>query len=46
MRLLHQKALLEDPAALKAILAEWAQKARYAASKTINKVRKKVGTAY
>jgi tryptophanyl-tRNA synthetase len=42
----RRQALLDDPAALKAILAEGAQKARYAASKTLRKVRKKVGTAY
>ena len=42
----RRQALLEDPASLKAILAEGAQKARYAASKTMNKVRKKVGSAY
>ncbi len=42
----RRQVLLEDPDTLKKILAEGAQKARYAASKTINKVRKKVGTAY
>ncbi len=42
----RRQALLDDPAALKVILAQGAQKARYAASKTLNKVRKKVGTAY
>ena len=42
----RRQALLDDPTALKEILAQGAQKARYAASKTLRKVRKKVGTAY
>lgn len=42
----RRQELLDDPTALRAILAQGAQKARYAASKTLRKVRKKVGTAY
>jgi tryptophanyl-tRNA synthetase len=42
----RRQELLDDPTALKAILADGAQKARYAASKTLRKVRKKVGSAY
>ncbi len=42
----RRQELLADPAALKEILAAGAQKARYAASKTIRKVRKKVGSEY
>ncbi len=41
-----REALLSDKDALKAILAEGAQKARYAASKTLRKVRKKTGLTY
>lgn len=41
-----REALLADKDALKAILAEGAQKARYAASKTLRKVRKKTGLTY
>ncbi len=42
----RRKALLADKEGLRRILAEGAQKARYAAAKTLRKVRKKTGLAY
>ncbi|PLY04546.1 MAG: tryptophan--tRNA ligase [Desulfuromonas sp.] len=41
-----RKALLDDPDGLRKILAMGAEKARYAATKTMRKVRKKGGLAY
>jgi tryptophanyl-tRNA synthetase len=41
-----RKDLLADPEGLRKILAEGADKARYVASKTMRKVRKKVGLNY
>ena len=42
----RRKELLADKEALRKVLAEGAQKARYAASKTLRKVRKKTGLSY
>jgi tryptophanyl-tRNA synthetase len=42
----RRKDLLADKEALRKVLAEGAQKARYAASKTLRKVRKKTGLTY
>jgi len=42
----RRKELLADKEGLRKILAEGAQKARYAASKTLRKVRKKTGLTY
>ncbi len=41
-----RKELLADPQGLRKVLAEGADKARYAADKTMRKVRKKVGLGY
>jgi tryptophanyl-tRNA synthetase len=42
----RRKALLDDPSSLRSILSRGAEKARYAASKTLLKVRKKTGLIY
>ncbi len=42
----RRKELLEDKETLRKVLAEGAQKARYAAAKTLRKVRKKTGLSY
>ncbi len=42
----RRKELLADKEGLRKVLAEGAQKARYAAAKTLRKVRKKTGLAY
>ena len=42
----RRKELLADKEALRKVLADGAQKARYAASKTLRKVRKKTGLSY
>ncbi len=42
----RRKELLADKEGLRKVLAEGAQKARYAASKTLRKVRKKTGLSY
>jgi tryptophanyl-tRNA synthetase len=42
----RRRELLSDPAAIRAILARGAEKARYTANKTMRKVRKKAGLAY
>jgi len=42
----RRKELLADKEALRKVLADGAQKARYAASKTLRKVRKKTGLTY
>jgi len=42
----RRRELLADPDGLRAILAQGADKARYTASKTLRKVRKKTGLAY
>ncbi|MBW2519555.1 MAG: tryptophan--tRNA ligase [Deltaproteobacteria bacterium] len=42
----RRKALLDDPSSLRSILSKGAEKARYAASKTLLKVRKKTGLIY
>ncbi|WP_432823850.1 tryptophan--tRNA ligase [Trichloromonas sp.] len=42
----RRNELLANPDGLRAILAQGAQKARYSASKTLRKVRKKTGLAY
>jgi tryptophanyl-tRNA synthetase len=42
----HRRELLADTEGLHKILAQGAEKARYAASKTLRKVRKKTGIAY
>ncbi len=42
----RRKELLADKESLRKVLAEGAQKARYAASKTLRKVRKKTGLSY
>ena len=43
---LRRNELLADLPALRETLAQGAEKARYAALKTLRKVRKKVGSAY
>ncbi len=42
----HRRELLADPDRIRKILAEGAEKARWAANKTLLKVRKKTGLAY
>ena len=42
----RRKELLADKESLRKVLAEGAQKARYAASKTLRKIRKKTGLSY
>lgn len=42
----HRKELLADADGLRKILAQGAEKARYAANKTLRKVRKKTGITY
>jgi len=42
----RRRELLADPAAIRAILARGAEKARYTANKTMRKVRKKAGLTY
>ena len=42
----HRRELLADPDGLRKILAQGAEKARWAASKTLRKVRKKTGLVY
>ncbi|MBW2477709.1 MAG: tryptophan--tRNA ligase [Deltaproteobacteria bacterium] len=42
----RRKVLLDDPSSLRSILSKGAEKARYAASKTLLKVRKKTGLIY
>ena len=41
-----RQELLDDPDGLRKILSEGRDKARYAASKTLRKVRKKTGLTY
>ena len=42
----HRRELLANPDGIRQILARGADKARYAASKTLRKVRKKTGLLY
>ena len=42
----HRRELLADPDGLRKILAQGAEKARWAASKTLRKIRKKTGLVY